>query len=742
VNVQTEIKKMIKPSKILSVTLAVAMAATSAPWSYAAGPVAGPAFVQTFTPPSRLGYVVNSYQGTSKQPIVIIQDLHANFGVQQKIVGLLKAFQKNSIPSSSPMVVGAEGMTGPVDVSYVRGQEPTVRHLASTALLKEAEIAAAQHFAINSEKDVVLMGIENNEDYALHLRLVRASVRARITLAEKVQSARHSFELVKEKAPASLKKIWNAEESYLKGEIGLDRLAKVLHLPAINSYEEVERLLLQRKTELARNLGKDAVFYENLVNADHYLSLMARLFRQQMTLEEVQYVARHMDEALTVVMAVLPGENAQEWKEAIRTAIDYYAIALMRDRPLAENALKLSEQHTDAPVFLIAGGFHAAGIEKELMAKNMSFVTVAPVVENHTLKDEMLYLNRILGVRADISQIAQDVQTKPWAQFLPAESANTGSKPDSTTKGAVDAARGEDNKGNKTPTPFDVKNLANPSNSHAAGTVAALQDVIREAFAVAPGFVGLEPGQIAYAVSHGKLSPNMSVEFGNTASGQGQDWISSVQSDANSTKVVVNEKSVTALQLVYELAIQDGNTAAQASERVRNAALALALSETAVLATASNGVFDESTAMAVRFGFFNLMGRAGEQAMSDFAAVLASDVATDMAKAVGEFNQASVGMRDSMVRDLVERIMNTAQAAYKNKELFKLAINSDAVKNLYSDKWRAQAQAQGAALAAQVRGIGGASAAAVSDTLVRLGIKDQQLKLSQAKIAEIYGSQA
>jgi|GEM_PF-2064966 len=718
-------------NQVLSVAISAALAVTSAPWqAYALDMAAMPEFVKTFTPPTRLGYVVNSFKGTSKQPVVLIQDLHANFGVQTKIVSMLKMFQK-SADVSSKMIVGAEGAEGPIDVSYLHKQTPKVRLLASTALMKEAEIGAPLHFAINSDQDVNLVGVENIADYKLHLSLIRASVQARLKLAAKIQNTLAQFKAVKEKmAPASLNKIWKAEDDYVNGEIDLDRLARVLHLPAINSYEEVEQLLLDRKLELAR-ASKNATFLENLVRADHYLSLLGRLFRQQMTLEEVQFTARHMDEALSVMMSVLPNEDWSEWKETIRTAIDYYAIALMRDKPLAEHAMKLVSENPDQPIFVVAGGFHTTGMEKQLAAHNISFISIAPAVESHTLKDEVLYLNRILGNRADLSSIKADVQQKPWNNFVVQEQAPAG---DAAQKAVEEAGGDKKESSDNDPiaTPFDVKDIpteevAKLPTADVDATLASFQ----QAFESGLGFAG---GRVAVqsALMDNAKSADIAVEYGDTTDGQ-QEWIANVVQRDGKTVVVVNKKLAVIANRIRQNALKSGATKEAAEQRVQQAILALALSETAVVAT---GARNERTAMAARFGLFGMMGDAAVQAFSDLSTAGAGTMAQHFANGIKEFlAQGQVPQNNyNTVEKIANGVINQAAKLYAKNKMFKDAIQSAPVKALFNHTIEA-ASAQARVVGEQIKG-------SVSTTLQKVGISEEQNKLTKEQIDAIYHTNA
>jgi hypothetical protein len=400
---------MKKLNQVLAVTLSLAIATTATPWKVYAAPVEGPAFLHTFTPPSRLGYVTSSFQGKTAQPIVMIQDLHANYGVQKKIVDLLKFMQPNAAPKGSAMVLGREAAWNQVDLSFFTTLAPKDRKRVLDILMKNAEVSAKEHFAAMSETPVNVMGIDDKDDYLLALGLVRRSASARYELATKVNKLNEAIKPEIAKAPADLRRLLKAEQDYRNGTLSMEEMARKLHVDTIPTYDFLENRLLDRKVELASKAGKDSGTLQNAIVADHFLSLLSRLLRQQMTLEEVKMVARESERIETIVHTFLPKEDLNEWNEIINAAVDYYAIAMMRDKPLADNSVALAASHPEQPIVVVVGGFHTAGMEQMLREQNVSFMTIAPVVESHTMTDEMLYLKRILGNHMDSTEITSAV---------------------------------------------------------------------------------------------------------------------------------------------------------------------------------------------------------------------------------------------------------------------------------------------------------------------------------------------
>src|SRR5438105_9957048 len=90
-------------SILTSATLLIPSFTGSASAIGASAAPAMPDFVKALTPPERIGYVDSFYQGQTEHPVVLIEDLHANFGVQKKIEGLLEYLQPKTAPTGRPM---------------------------------------------------------------------------------------------------------------------------------------------------------------------------------------------------------------------------------------------------------------------------------------------------------------------------------------------------------------------------------------------------------------------------------------------------------------------------------------------------------------------------------------------------------------------------------------------------------------------------------------------------------------
>ncbi|HVO33370.1 MAG TPA: hypothetical protein VMU17_05585, partial [Elusimicrobiota bacterium] len=139
-------------SKSLAILINVALVGTSFADVGMPGlsSAAAPDFVRALTPPTKIGYVMDSFQGRTDKPVVLIQDLHGNYSVQKNIVNILKFLQPKVAQGGRPMVLGIEGAWGPIDLAQVRQAPEKARGAAADFLLIEAEISGMEHFAAMS----------------------------------------------------------------------------------------------------------------------------------------------------------------------------------------------------------------------------------------------------------------------------------------------------------------------------------------------------------------------------------------------------------------------------------------------------------------------------------------------------------------------------------------------------------------------------------------------------------------
>ncbi len=100
-------------------------------------------------------------------------------------------------------------------------------------------------------------------------------------------------------------------------------------------------------------------------------------------------------------------------RENLPKMVDFYEIAMARDRALVENTLAQMEREGKNESVLIAGGFHTRGMVNLLEKKGVSYVVVTPKI---TKDVESPYIQVLTNQRTSIEDIITDSAAMPGTQ--------------------------------------------------------------------------------------------------------------------------------------------------------------------------------------------------------------------------------------------------------------------------------------------------------------------------------------
>src|SRR5256885_15451745 len=139
--------------KGLAVLLSLCVLWTSSSLAEAVGPLSSPAPLSV---PGSLGYITDTFNSSSSQRVILIQDLHAHYGVHKNIAGILNFLaSKLSSPAVAsggsialPFALAVEGASGPIDSSIMAlFPDQKIKQAAADYLMKEGELTGAEYFA-------------------------------------------------------------------------------------------------------------------------------------------------------------------------------------------------------------------------------------------------------------------------------------------------------------------------------------------------------------------------------------------------------------------------------------------------------------------------------------------------------------------------------------------------------------------------------------------------------------------
>ena len=101
------------------------------------------------------------------------------------------------------------------------------------------------------------------------------------------------------------------------------------------------------------------------------------------------------------------------------SAVDFYALALLRDAELLKHAMELREMDRQKTSVMVIGGFHCAGITRRLRAEGFSYAVVTPQVKRMGAVDEDLYIERMLGRHLTAGDVLNDTHRPAIALWEP-----------------------------------------------------------------------------------------------------------------------------------------------------------------------------------------------------------------------------------------------------------------------------------------------------------------------------------
>ena len=96
-------------------------------------------------------------------------------------------------------------------------------------------------------------------------------------------------------------------------------------------------------------------------------------------------------------------------RELTSTSVDYYVMALMRNKPMVDHTLALLNPQSSSlnTAVLVTGGYHTTMLTQLLREKNVSYVVLSPTVDQISEKDHDLYIKRLVGVHLTKEEVVQ-----------------------------------------------------------------------------------------------------------------------------------------------------------------------------------------------------------------------------------------------------------------------------------------------------------------------------------------------
>jgi hypothetical protein len=342
--------------------------------------------------PASLGYLDDTFKGSSPSPskrVILIQDLHAHYGVQKNIAGILEVLalrlgktdaetrgrgdtekQQDVSPrprvSASPRLpfaLAVEGASGPLDYSVMAlFPNQKIKQQAADYLMKEGMLSGAEYFGIVRGVPKLLTGVEDERYYDLHRKLFRQTYDKRASLVKSLQVIQKDLRKLRRVVYSkSLKKFQTRENAFQAGKLdaqeyleGLAKEAKALgmefQIPDLTQaenrarlWEDAETLAFTLKIQKAQTRQE-----KDLVQVERDLDFLIKVANLQATENEVRSFGPRLNAFIAICHSLLKSNGIRSLdqatiRELISSSIDYYAFALARNQPMVENTLALLE---------------------------------------------------------------------------------------------------------------------------------------------------------------------------------------------------------------------------------------------------------------------------------------------------------------------------------------------------------------------------------------------------------------
>jgi hypothetical protein len=287
-----------------------------------------------FAIPQRNGDITEFSPGAESPPrqiIVMIQDLHANVGVQKNIAAILyRLLRTNKIPS---LLVCVEGASGEGDVSLLRSLPGFVRHGFEAMLLHKAYLTGAE-----------LAATEAAADWPQQQSVILDRIRSWFRPSRQV-------------GPVSISPIllWGVDDPDLYRKNW--RAAKFVdreHYPALEELKVTRQML---SGGAGTPLKK-------------HLDLMVKMLL--LRLQPKEYLEYKQNRSLN------PKGSAQ-YEAVLKAAETYYEAAQQRSIAMVQNLINRMGK-TPGYTILVSGGFHTQEMAQALKDRKMTFVVITPHV--------------------------------------------------------------------------------------------------------------------------------------------------------------------------------------------------------------------------------------------------------------------------------------------------------------------------------------------------------------------------
>lgn len=177
--------------------------------------------------PSSWGIVKDSYNSGTNKLVVNIQDAHCDFEAQKNIANILNRLATNF----NLKVIALEGAAGKVENPLLTNfPEKKIRENVSLYLVKQGKLTGAEYFAVNSDQDLKLFGVEDLRLYMDNLDAFQQAQPFKTEARQYFSILKNSLDVLKQSIyNDDLKKLDILDNDYSSRKISFDKYAVELY---------------------------------------------------------------------------------------------------------------------------------------------------------------------------------------------------------------------------------------------------------------------------------------------------------------------------------------------------------------------------------------------------------------------------------------------------------------------------------------------------------------------------------
>lgn len=399
---------------------------------------------QTISLPRSLGKITNTHQA-SERGLIIIQDLHCHDEVQHYIAKIIKYMNDRHGVS----LIGQEGASGKLDLSQIDDFPITsIKQAVTDYYVQQGKLTGAEYQAINSDRPLTLVGLEDPAlyDSSLHQVCSFLNNESQGLIADLRERMENVKDQLYNKKLMSFDRVY---QDYRQGQLNILVLARHLQSWArqvgldLDSFQHFQHLVRHEEGYEIEALLAEVDSITGLIRQRLYtdqrqrhvdqlcqrIDIMEKLLNISATQKELDEFRRYPNQyTIQPFVNFIQQQPAQQelavtpelfqLDRYLSQVTTFYRLADQRSQAFADNMLAAMTRHQQELGVMITGGFHTDLVERALKSRDISYLVIKPRL---TKMDSLNpYFALIQGQDLPIEQLLAKTQTnlavRSWLQ--------------------------------------------------------------------------------------------------------------------------------------------------------------------------------------------------------------------------------------------------------------------------------------------------------------------------------------